>query len=90
MPFDFTIIGGGPGGLYFAIQMMRRDPSHDITILERNPRGSTFGWGVVFSEGTLENFREADEKTFREITDTLAFWDDVTGHAPIHNWPETI
>lgn len=75
-----AVIGGGPGGLYFAIQMMRRDPSHDITIIERNSRGNTFGWGVVFSEGTLENFREADEKTYRQITDTLAFWDDIDVH----------
>jgi anthraniloyl-CoA monooxygenase len=75
-----VIIGGGPGGLYFAIQMMKRDPSHDITIIERNARGSTFGWGVVFSEGTLDNFKDADEKTYGQITDTLALWDDIDVH----------
>lgn len=75
-----VVIGGGPGGLYFASQMLLRNPSHDITILERNARGSTFGWGVVFSEGTLDNFRDADEKTYRQITDTLAHWDDIDVH----------
>jgi 2-polyprenyl-6-methoxyphenol hydroxylase-like FAD-dependent oxidoreductase len=44
-----AISGGGPAGLYFAIQILRRDPSHDISVIERNPPGSTFGWGVVFS-----------------------------------------
>jgi 2-polyprenyl-6-methoxyphenol hydroxylase-like FAD-dependent oxidoreductase len=46
-----AISGGGPAGLYFAIQILRRDPSHDISVIERNPPGSTFGWGVVFSGG---------------------------------------
>lgn len=75
-----SIIGGGPGGLYFAIQMLGRNPSHDITVVERNPKGSTFGWGVVFSDGTLDNFRAADAKTYRRITDGLAHWDDIDVH----------
>ena len=45
-----AVIGAGPGGLYFAIQQKKRDPSHEVTVYERNPRGSTFGWGVVFSD----------------------------------------
>jgi len=48
-------VGGGPAGLYFAIQMMRRDASHRITVIERNRRDDTFGWGVVFSDETLRN-----------------------------------
>lgn len=75
-----AVIGGGPGGLYFAIQMMKRDPAHDVIVVERNPHGSTFGWGVVFSDGTLDNFRSADDKTFHEITGALSHWDDIDVH----------
>ena len=52
--------GGGPAGLYFAIQMKRRDPSHRIAVFERNRRDDTFGWGVVFSDETLRNLEGAD------------------------------
>ena len=48
-------IGGGPAGLYFAILMKRQDPRHEITVFERNRPDDTFGWGVVFSDQTLEN-----------------------------------
>jgi anthraniloyl-CoA monooxygenase len=75
-----TIIGGGPGGLYFAILMKKADPGHDITVYERNAPDDTFGWGVVFSEATLENILESDEESFREIADTFATWDEVHVH----------
>ena len=50
-------LGGGPAGLYFAISMKLRDPAHEITVIERNKAGDTFGWGVVFSDQTLANLR---------------------------------
>ena len=50
-------VGGGPAGLYFAILMKKRDPSHRVTVIERNRPGDTFGWGVVFSDETLRNLR---------------------------------
>jgi len=56
-------VGGGPAGLYFAILMKKADPAHEITVLERNGPGDTFGFGVVFSDATLDNFREADPDT---------------------------
>ncbi len=28
-------IGGGPGGLYFAISMKLRNPEHEITVVEQ-------------------------------------------------------
>ena len=43
------MFGGGPAGLYFAISMKLRDPSHDIVVIERNKPDDTFGWGVVLS-----------------------------------------
>ena len=52
-----NIIGGGPAGMYFAILMKKADPSHEITVYERNGPDDTFGWGVVFSGKTLANLR---------------------------------
>jgi len=75
-----AVIGGGPAGLYFSIMMKKADPSHEITVLERNARGDTFGWGVVFSDQTLGNFSAADEDTYREITGNFARWDDIDIH----------
>ncbi|HET9450636.1 MAG TPA: FAD-dependent monooxygenase, partial [Aggregicoccus sp.] len=70
-------IGGGPAGLYFSILMKRADPTHDITLLERNPPEQTFGWGVVFSDETLGNLLEADPETGKAITETFAHWDAI-------------
>jgi len=73
-------IGGGPAGLYLAILMKKADPAHEITVVERNRPDDTFGFGVVFSDATLENFAEADRETFDEITRTFAHWDDIDIH----------
>ncbi|MDQ4001044.1 MAG: hypothetical protein M3283_08625, partial [Actinomycetota bacterium] len=62
-------IGGGPAGLYTGISMKLRDPDHEITVVERNPAGETFGWGVVFSDETLENLRENDPVSAEQIAD---------------------
>ncbi len=75
-----TCVGGGPAGLYFGILAKQRFPSWSITILERNRPLDTFGWGVVFSDATLENLRRADEATHREITSAFAHWDDIEIH----------
>ena len=77
MGLKISVIGGGPAGLYSALLLKQADPSHDITVVERNRADDTFGWGVVFSDQTLENFRAADEPTFRAITDNFAHWDDI-------------
>ena len=72
--------GGGPAGLYFAIQMKRRDPSHEITVIERNGADDTFGWGVVFSDETLRNLEGADPLSKQEILDSFAHWDNIDIH----------
>ena len=73
-------IGGGPAGLYFAISMKLRDPSHDITILERNRPDDTFGWGVVLSDQTLGNLRNTDPVSAATIGENFYHWDDVETH----------
>jgi anthraniloyl-CoA monooxygenase len=72
-----AIVGGGPAGLYTALLLKKADSHHDVTVFERNRPDDTFGWGVVFSDQTLENFRVADEPTFRAITENFAHWDDI-------------
>ncbi|MGC1381346.1 MAG: bifunctional salicylyl-CoA 5-hydroxylase/oxidoreductase [Candidatus Baltobacteraceae bacterium] len=75
-----TCIGGGPAGLYFGILAKQRFPAWTIRVLERNRPLDTFGWGVVFSDATLENLKAADEPTHREITHAFAHWDDIEIH----------
>ena len=75
-----TCIGGGPAGLYFALLMKQQNPAHQITVLERNKPGDTFGWGVVFSDQTLTAMREADAKTADEILTAFNHWDDIEVH----------
>jgi anthraniloyl-CoA monooxygenase len=73
-------IGGGPAGLYFAISMKLRDPDHEIEVFERNAPGVTFGWGVVFSDLTVENITANDPVSARTITGAFAHWDDIDVH----------
>jgi anthraniloyl-CoA monooxygenase len=73
-------IGGGPAGLYFAISMKLRDPAHEIEVFERNAPGVTFGWGVVFSDQTVENLERNDPKSAKIIADEFAHWDDIDVH----------
>ncbi len=72
-----NILGGGPGGLYAALLLKKAHPAWEIAVLERNPAGATYGWGVVFSDQTLAAFREADYRTFTEITESFVTWEAI-------------
>src|SRR5689334_24912151 len=75
-----AIAGGGPAGLYFAISMKLCDPRHEVEVFERNPPGVTFGWGVVFSDLTVDNITRNDPESARTITQEFAHWDDIDVH----------
>ena len=72
-----AIIGGGPGGLYFALLAKKTWPSHDIRVYERNRADDTFGFGVVFSDETLDAFLARDPESYDAITDQFAYWDEI-------------
>ncbi len=77
-------LGGGPGSMYFAILMKKSCPDARVTIYEQNRHDDTFGFGVVFSDKTMEGFREADEPTSRAIEQCFEHWDDIDIHAKGH------
>jgi anthraniloyl-CoA monooxygenase len=70
-------IGGGPAGLYFSLLMKRRFPALEVTVVERNRPFDTFGWGVVFSDQTLQNLKAADPESAQLIGDAFNHWDDI-------------
>jgi anthraniloyl-CoA monooxygenase len=73
-------LGGGPAGLNFAISMKLRDPAHEIDLFERNRADDTFGWGVVFSDQTVDNLMANDPVSGAVIRDEFAHWDDIDVH----------
>jgi anthraniloyl-CoA monooxygenase len=70
-------IGGGPAGLYFSILVKKADPSRRVTVIERNRPYDTFGWGVVFSDATMDGMRAGDPQTAAEIEAAFNHWDDI-------------
>ncbi|MEM7277224.1 MAG: FAD-dependent monooxygenase, partial [Pseudomonadota bacterium] len=75
-----SIVGGGPGGLYFAILAKKAWPDWDVTTYERNRADDTFGFGVVFSDETLGFLRDYDPPSYEAIRRSFAYWDDVDIH----------
>jgi anthraniloyl-CoA monooxygenase len=75
-----AVLGGGPGGLNFAITLKLRDPSHDVVVIERNRPNDTFGWGVVLSDETLGNLHTNDPVSSKAIRDAFVYWDDIAVH----------
>ncbi|WP_029136606.1 bifunctional salicylyl-CoA 5-hydroxylase/oxidoreductase [Nakamurella lactea] len=75
-----AVVGGGPAGLYFAALMMQLDPSHRITVWERNAAGDTFGFGVVFSDETLGGIGNADPVIAEQMAAGFARWTDIDIH----------
>ena len=72
-----SVIGGGPGGLFFALLAKKQWPDADVTVYERNRPEDTFGFGVVFSDETLATFRDYDRPLYEAIRRSFAYWGDV-------------
>ena len=75
-----AVIGGGPGGLYFAALAKARDPGAEIRVWERNAADDTFGFGVVFSDETLGGIEHADPVIYARMAEHFARWDDIDIH----------
>ncbi|MFE6164611.1 FAD-dependent monooxygenase [Streptomyces sp. NPDC056486] len=73
-------VGGGPAALYLSILLKRQDPSHDITVHERNPAGATYGWGVTYWGGLLEKLRAGDPESARAVSEHSVRWSDGIAH----------
>jgi anthraniloyl-CoA monooxygenase len=72
-----AVVGAGPAGLYFALLIKRLEPSHEVTVFERDGPDDTFGWGIVFSDQTFEYLRESDAASFEAIVAACEKWDNV-------------
>ncbi|MEU7899849.1 FAD-dependent monooxygenase [Nonomuraea sp. NPDC049152] len=73
-------VGGGPASLYFSIMMKRVDPSHDITVYERHPAGSTYGWGVTYWDNVRNSLHSTDPESARAISESSVRWDGWVVH----------
>ncbi|MFD8150890.1 FAD-dependent monooxygenase [Streptomyces sp. NPDC059720] len=73
-------VGGGPAGLYLSILLKRQDPSHDITVYERDPEGSTYGWGVTYWRGLFDRLHEEDPESARALDAASVRWRDGVAH----------
>ncbi|QMU77130.1 bifunctional salicylyl-CoA 5-hydroxylase/oxidoreductase [Streptacidiphilus sp. PB12-B1b] len=72
-----AVIGGGPGGLYFAALAKQLSPQWEITVWERNARDESLGFGVVFSDETLDGIAQADPEVFAAMSADFARWSDI-------------
>jgi 2-polyprenyl-6-methoxyphenol hydroxylase-like FAD-dependent oxidoreductase len=81
-------VGGGPAGLYFSILMKLRDPGHEITVIERDPAGLTYGWGVTLWDDLLEKLHDGDPESACQIAERCFRWQDqvvqVQGKGTVH------
>ena len=73
-------VGGGPAGLYLSILLKLQDPSHEITVHERNPEGSTYGWGVTYWRGLLDRLHLHDPESARALDEHSVRWNEGIAH----------
>ncbi|XUM23965.1 FAD-dependent monooxygenase [Bradyrhizobium oligotrophicum S58] len=73
-----AVLGGGPGGLYFAYLWKKRHPAAVVDLFEQNPAGATWGFGVVFSDQALEFLRADDPDTVDAIAPRMESWRNIT------------
>ena len=76
-----AVVGAGPAGLYFAYLWRKRHPDAEVLVIEQNPAGATFGFGVVFSDRALDFLRADDPETADAIAPrilSLPFYPGLT------------
>src|SRR5215211_735212 len=73
-------IGGGPAGLYFATSVKLRNKDHDVTVVERNPAGVTYGWGVTYNAKTFDNLYNNDPESTRKMRESSVLWENIEVH----------
>lgn len=73
-------VGGGPAGLYIAILLKLQNPSHDITVHERDPEGSTYGWGVTYRRGLLDKLHAHDPVSALAVEQNSVRWTERVAH----------
>ena len=71
-----NIVGGGPGGLYFALLMKRQDASHQVVVYEQNLAAATYGWGIVLSDRAVSFLQTVDAASYSDLSDSLEIWHD--------------
>lgn len=74
---DVNVIGGGPGGAYVSLLLKKSNPEWDVTVYERRPPATTYGWAIVLPDKTYTTLRDADEPTCEEIVDLNTKWDPI-------------
>ncbi len=79
---DVVIVGGGPAGLYLSILLAQQAQGHRIRVLDRNQPGDAYGFGVVFSDETLDNFQIADAASYTELASGFRRWGEIRVHHP--------
>lgn len=73
-------VGGGPANLYLSILLKKASSDIDVTVYERNQPGDAFGFGVVFSDETLDHFAAADGPTYEALTGSFKHWGEIAVH----------
>src|SRR5512142_2144575 len=73
-----NIVGGGAGGLLYAVLMKKLDPANAVTVYERDGPDDTFGWGVVFSQKTMDLVRQSDAEIYAGTLAATQHWDYVS------------
>lgn len=79
---NVTIVGAGPSGLYAGILLRRLLPQARVRIFEQNPKGATFGFGVVFSDKALSFLQADDPETYALIVPHMEKWQDMALNLP--------